>query len=72
MHTSYDGMSAGKESVGHEREVVALVARGPSNHEVGDQVVISPATATTHVSRAMTTLAARPRVVCRWPACTRG
>lgn len=44
-----------------EREVVALVARGLSNDEIGAHLVISPATAKTHVSRAMSKLAARDR-----------
>jgi DNA-binding NarL/FixJ family response regulator len=44
-----------------EREVVALVGRGLSNHEIAERLVISPATARTHVSRAMVKLAARDR-----------
>ncbi|MEO3925697.1 response regulator transcription factor [Micromonosporaceae bacterium B7E4] len=44
-----------------EREVVALVARGMSNDEIAAQMVISLATAKTHVSRAMTKLRARDR-----------
>jgi DNA-binding NarL/FixJ family response regulator len=44
-----------------EREVVALVAGGLSNDEIADRMVISPATAKTHVSRAMTKLGARDR-----------
>ncbi|WP_024876767.1 response regulator [Saccharomonospora piscinae] len=44
-----------------EREVVALVARGMSNDELAGHMVISPATAKTHVSRAMTKLGARDR-----------
>ncbi|MEU8246614.1 response regulator transcription factor [Nonomuraea sp. NPDC048916] len=44
-----------------EREVVALVARGLSNDEIAAHMVISPATAKTHVSRAMTKLQARDR-----------
>lgn len=44
-----------------EREIVALVARGLSNQEIADHLFISPATAKTHVSRAMTKLAARDR-----------
>jgi DNA-binding NarL/FixJ family response regulator len=44
-----------------EREVVALVGRGLSNDEIADLLVISPATARTHVSRAMVKLAARDR-----------
>ncbi|MFF0308493.1 response regulator [Streptosporangium sp. NPDC004379] len=44
-----------------EREVMALVAHGLSNDEIAAHMVISPATAKTHVSRAMTKLAARDR-----------
>ncbi|WP_020578108.1 response regulator [Actinopolymorpha alba] len=44
-----------------EREVVALVARGLTNDEIAARMVISPATAKTHVSRAMTKLGARDR-----------
>jgi DNA-binding NarL/FixJ family response regulator len=44
-----------------EREVVTLVARGMSNDEIATTMVISTATAKTHVSRAMTKLRARDR-----------
>jgi DNA-binding NarL/FixJ family response regulator len=44
-----------------EREVVALVAEGLSNEEIAGTFVVSPATARTHVSRAMTKLGARDR-----------
>ena len=44
-----------------EREVIALVARGLSNDEIAQQLVVSPATARTHVSRAMVKLRARDR-----------
>jgi len=44
-----------------EREIVALVAEGLSNDEIAQRLVISPATARTHVSRAMVKLAARDR-----------
>jgi DNA-binding NarL/FixJ family response regulator len=44
-----------------EREVTALVARGLSNDEIAAQMVISPTTAKTHVSRAMIKLHARDR-----------
>ncbi len=44
-----------------EREVVALVAMGLSNGEIAEELVVSPATARTHVSRAMVKLGARDR-----------
>jgi DNA-binding NarL/FixJ family response regulator len=44
-----------------EREVMALVAAGLSNEEIAGRLVVSPATAKTHVSRAMVKLAARDR-----------
>jgi DNA-binding NarL/FixJ family response regulator len=44
-----------------EREVVALVAEGLSNDEIGTRLFVSSATAKTHVSRAMGKLAARDR-----------
>ena len=44
-----------------EREVVALVAHGLSNDEIAERMVVSPTTAKTHVSRAMTKLGARDR-----------
>lgn len=44
-----------------EREVMALVAAGLSNEEIAQKLVVSPATAKTHVSRAMGKLGARDR-----------
>ncbi len=44
-----------------EREVVALVGQGLSNDEIAEQLYLSPLTAKTHVSRAMTKLHARDR-----------
>jgi DNA-binding NarL/FixJ family response regulator len=44
-----------------EREVMVLVAEGLSNDEIATRLVISPATAKTHVSRAMVKLGARDR-----------
>jgi RNA polymerase sigma factor (sigma-70 family) len=44
-----------------EREVMALVAEGLSNDEIAQRLFVSPATAKTHVSRAMVKLRARDR-----------
>ncbi|MEV6227248.1 response regulator transcription factor [Saccharopolyspora shandongensis] len=44
-----------------EREVLGLVAEGLNNEEIAERLVVSPATARTHVSRAMIKLGARDR-----------
>ncbi|MGI5480259.1 response regulator [Streptomyces lavendofoliae] len=44
-----------------EREVMGLVGAGLSNDEIARRLVLSPATAKTHVSRIMTKLAVRDR-----------
>jgi DNA-binding NarL/FixJ family response regulator len=44
-----------------EREVLALVGAGLSNEEIGERLYMSPATAKTHVSRAITKLGVRDR-----------
>jgi DNA-binding NarL/FixJ family response regulator len=44
-----------------EKEIVELVARGLSNDEIAERMVISPLTAKTHVNRAMTKLQCRDR-----------
>ncbi|MGW4157169.1 response regulator [Micromonospora chersina] len=44
-----------------EREVMALVAAGLSNDEIAARLVLSPATAKTHVSRIMTKTRVRDR-----------
>jgi DNA-binding NarL/FixJ family response regulator len=44
-----------------EREVMALVAYGLTNREIAERLVISPATAKTHVSRTMVKLHAHDR-----------
>jgi DNA-binding NarL/FixJ family response regulator len=44
-----------------EREITGLVATGLSNDEIADRLVISPATAKTHVNRAMMKTNSRDR-----------
>lgn len=44
-----------------EREVVAMAADGLNNEEIATALVMSPATAKTHISRAMVKLGARDR-----------
>jgi DNA-binding NarL/FixJ family response regulator len=50
-----------EELMAREREVLALLAYGLTNRQIADRLVISPATAKTHVSRAMTKLHAHDR-----------
>lgn len=49
------------ELTNREREAVALVARGMTNDQVAEAMVISVLTAKTHINRAMTKLHARDR-----------
>lgn len=44
-----------------EREITVMVARGLSNEEIAELLVISPATVKTHVNRAMAKVHARDR-----------
>ncbi|MFF5303200.1 MULTISPECIES: response regulator transcription factor [unclassified Streptomyces] len=44
-----------------EREIMALVAAGLSNDEIGERLYVSPLTAKTHINRAMMKLGARDR-----------
>jgi DNA-binding NarL/FixJ family response regulator len=44
-----------------EVEILGLVGRGMSNHEIAEHLVLSPLTAKTHVSRLFTKLDARDR-----------
>ncbi|MEU0685251.1 response regulator transcription factor [Streptomyces albogriseolus] len=50
-----------EELTGRERETVALAAHGLSNDEIARRLVISPATAKTHINRAMAKLHVRDR-----------
>jgi len=53
------GVPAG---LAREREVVRLVATGLSNEDIARELVISPLTAKTHITRAITKLGVRDRV----------
>jgi len=50
-----------EELTDREREVLALVGNGLSNHDIAKRLYLSPATAKTHVSRAMIKLRAKDR-----------
>jgi DNA-binding NarL/FixJ family response regulator len=58
VRTPRDGL---EELTGRECEVMALAARGLNNIEIGETLTVTPATAKTHVSRAMMKLRARDR-----------
>ncbi|RSN66396.1 response regulator [Actinomadura sp. WAC 06369] len=61
-HPLDGGTGAGLDGLtAREREAVALVARGLSNDQIAERMVISPMTAKTHVNRAMSKLHARDR-----------
>jgi DNA-binding NarL/FixJ family response regulator len=62
-HFRLDGRVAErfKELTEREREIVALAATGLNNTEIAERLVISTATAKTHISRAMIKLHARHR-----------
>lgn len=49
------------ERTAREPEGLSLVGAGPSNDEIGERLVIRPASARTHVSRTMGKLGVRDR-----------
>jgi DNA-binding NarL/FixJ family response regulator len=56
------GSSEGLEDLtAREREVTALAARGLTNEEIAERLSVSPATAKTHISRAMVKLRVHDR-----------
>ena len=58
LRDARDGL---EELTPREREVMALAARGLNNEEIGESLAVSPATAKTHINRAMMKLRARDR-----------
>ncbi|MGV9802740.1 response regulator [Mycobacterium sp. NPDC003449] len=60
-HAKSPATAALPDLTAREREVMALVAEGLTNAEIGDRLFMSPATARTHVSRILTKLGARDR-----------
>jgi DNA-binding NarL/FixJ family response regulator len=62
-HSGWRGQGRAElsELTPREREVVSLVAAGLSNSEIAERLVVTPATAKTHVSRARRKLGARDR-----------
>ena len=60
-----DGLGA---LTGREREVLALVAAGRTNHDIAGELFISPKTASVHISHILAKLGAtsRTEAAARW------
>jgi DNA-binding NarL/FixJ family response regulator len=64
-HDSQPGLTPGKLQrvlTDRELEVLKMVARGMSNAEIAEELIISPATAKTHVAHLLTKLDSRDRI----------
>jgi DNA-binding NarL/FixJ family response regulator len=56
-------LPAGAEDLtAREREIWLLIARGMSNQEIAQQLIIGEATVKTHVARVLSKLGARDRI----------
>jgi DNA-binding NarL/FixJ family response regulator len=61
-HSSVQSLPQLDQLTPREHEVLTLIARGLSNHEIAEELHLSPLTAKTHVSRILMKLNARDRV----------
>jgi DNA-binding NarL/FixJ family response regulator len=59
--TAPGGPSALSDLTQREREVLTLIARGLSNSQIAEHLVVSPATVRTHVNRVLSKLSLRDR-----------
>ena len=60
-HPRVESIRCSSTLTDREREVLALIGEGCNNDEIAERLVVSPATARTHVSRIMVKLGARDR-----------